>query len=838
MSVKNWNFSYNIERKRNLKQNILDTISLWGSIGVLWYSFISIIGEHFPEYEIDWWIIGCFTFILWIGYEWPKVYLKKLSILCRLAATAMPVVYIVVNFEKILDGVIRLAWFYLPYFNSYYKTNLYMGMAIENKNAVVAFTAISIVLWWLTWILGYGLKKRVLLVLFPVMALSIELFVGLSPHGSGLWYAFVGAILLTTVGSASVVKKVVAVLGVGISVLLSSVLYGEKIEVLATKEQKQELLKWQADFSLADFNLMNIVQFDIHFNWEQLNNDTPNYTGKIILEIETDKKPMSTIYLKGFYGTNYEGGNWNYDDSVFRTACQEAGKSQNEVAKQIFQMPYERRVQYDSEGVLEQELIKYKIIYTGTTGDVAYAPYGADYFSMDDAYTLMGDYLLKKSVLDNTIEGSGLSFSSKLDLWQEINLAIEKGFGNTEKWSQTEIDLNDQREELEWLNELSYAYLQVPESAEYLSNSIIEIDKRLIENELRQYEGFIYAIGSENYRRMQYAEEIVSYLRARMSYSLELDELPMGADPIEYALTESHEGYCMHFASAATLLLREVGVPARYVSGYAVEATAFETDEATGLFKAQVGDFMAHAWVEIYLDNIGWVHIEVTPGSSLENLPSEEEVSRWESTSEAFRERLEEESTELESELSSETTVTEIEEVTESTQQQNTEQNIPLDSETKELEGISDGKTNGKESSGDSWKMLGIVGGFVLLVGLIGYGIRYLMVLYEGILDKDVVKNRTRKAVKRINRRIWRILRFTTIQGIWKNWTDIEYRNALVERFVDISEADWDRYMEIVKKNYYSYDTISVEEMQFCYNCYKKVSLFNKFLTSSYQNKK
>jgi hypothetical protein len=75
---------------------------------------------------------------------------------------------------------------------------------------------------------------------------------------------------------------------------------------------------------------------------------------------------------------------------------------------------------------------------------------------------------------------------------------------------------------------------------------------------------------------------------------------------VEYFLIDSRQGYCMHFATAATLMLRELGVPARYVDGYVAEAKAGRI--------TNVPDSAAHAWVEIYLPGLGWYPVEVTPG--------------------------------------------------------------------------------------------------------------------------------------------------------------------------------------------------------------------------------
>lgn len=850
MSVKNWSFSYNRERKTEWKQNILDTISLWGAIGLLWFSFVSIIGEHFPEYSMDWWIIVLFVLVLWLGYDWPKNYLNRLVLPCRVAGVVIPVAYVVANFDRIIDGFIRLAELYLPHFNSYYGMNLYLGVATANENAVFAFTAVCLLLWGLVWFLAYGWKKRVLLTVFPVLALVSELVVGLSPVGNGLLYMFFAAMLLVLPGGTSVVKKVVALVCVWISVLLAGAGFEENIQNLATDEMKQEVLDWQNNLSLDNlesFNIFKLLQIDLHFNWEQLNNSTPEYTGKTVLEIEMDKEPEGTVYLKGFYATNYNNGNWTYDDSAFIAACRAAGKNSEEVAEQIFQMLYERQREYYGDDVLGFGDRAFKISYVGTTGDVAYVPYGTDYTSLDQQYTLMGDYLFKKAIWDNTIEGKGIEVWTNLNHWMYLNDRIEKGFGNREALLycfEDPIYLTDQVEELAFLNTLSEAYLQVPENEDYLSKAGEVIDRFLLDDGNK---GFGH-VQNENSRRIQCAQSVCEYLGQQMSYSLKLDRISAGTDPIEYALTVSHEGYCMHFASAATLLLRNAGVPARYVSGYAVEPSAFVEDRETGVYKAQVGDFMAHAWTEIYLDNIGWIPVDATPGSSLENLPTENDVQSWEDISEIHRQEFEDQepvSEKEETEQSSENTETESENVqTEEDIQEDlqTEQDV---AESEESESNDEDGT-AKDENADilvilkkACKVLGIVTGLALFVGMICVAVKSGISRYEAVLTKEINKKMTHRAVKRIHRRLYRRLRFSKV-GNWfqRRWSDTECKEALVERFVDVEEAAWDKYMDIVKKNHYSHDSISVEEMEFCYDCYKKASLINISLTKLWENKK
>ena len=65
---------------------------------------------------------------------------------------------------------------------------------------------------------------------------------------------------------------------------------------------------------------------------------------------------------------------------------------------------------------------------------------------------------------------------------------------------------------------------------------------------------------------------------------------------------------------ALPILYRLYGIPARYVSGYMVQPSAFSMRE-DGSFHANVTDGQAHAWVEIFQPEYGWMPVEMTPSS-------------------------------------------------------------------------------------------------------------------------------------------------------------------------------------------------------------------------------
>jgi hypothetical protein len=101
---------------------------------------------------------------------------------------------------------------------------------------------------------------------------------------------------------------------------------------------------------------------------------------------------------------------------------------------------------------------------------------------------------------------------------------------------------------------------------------------------------------------------VVGHLRQRHGYKLGIS-IPADADPLTHFLLAEPPppAHCEYFASAAAVLLRLGGVPARYVTGYVVP----EQNAQGGYWIARNRD--AHAWVEAYDETDGWLTVEATP---------------------------------------------------------------------------------------------------------------------------------------------------------------------------------------------------------------------------------
>ena len=149
--------------------------------------------------------------------------------------------------------------------------------------------------------------------------------------------------------------------------------------------------------------------------------------------------------------------------------------------------------------------------------------------------------------------------------------------------------------------------------------------------------------------RPEQARAIADYVRNCAAYNLDTPRMPSNEEDFAlWFLQDGDTGYCVHFATAAVVLLRAADIPARYVTGYMVEAAGGET--------AKVSAGNSHAWAEYYMPNLGtWVVLDATPGDII----TEETVTETEASAPPVTRPTEEETlppaTETEAPLPTET---------------------------------------------------------------------------------------------------------------------------------------------------------------------------------------
>ncbi|WP_020619132.1 transglutaminase-like domain-containing protein [Paenibacillus daejeonensis] len=137
------------------------------------------------------------------------------------------------------------------------------------------------------------------------------------------------------------------------------------------------------------------------------------------------------------------------------------------------------------------------------------------------------------------------------------------------------------------------------------------------------------AAGSDAYARALAMER---FLQENYRYTLQDTAVPgAGQDFVDHFLFDQQTGYCVHFASAMTVMLRTLDIPARWVKGFAspttplaqplleqgAGASAGDAELISYGYRADVDQRDAHAWVEAYIEGSGWVRFDPTPPAAV-----------------------------------------------------------------------------------------------------------------------------------------------------------------------------------------------------------------------------
>lgn len=712
--------------------------------------------------------------------------------------------------EAILGGSQGIAFLYVEKWNAYYGISTYAyRVNLEYVAAALDFWMV-VLCCFLVWEAKI-IRKNMVLALAPATIFVAELMIGYSPKALGIFFALAGILLVNFTGwkdtdfrpmpgkKKGSLWKGALVSGVllGVFVFLLCTIVNTQGTPSAQKliENPEKIKKFQEDLEteIAGFSFWNLFDGNGDFRVEELNNRTPQYQNIPVLTLETDQALLGNLYLKGFNGDSYSNGKWKLDTDDFEKACREAGFDSDQVAKEMaslgmekIQKNQEAKRVYDSTSPYEVDIMVDAILtYLDNFNRKAFFPY---FIQLEnEEVSVQGDcrYTKKRSLTE-------YSFS----VWK-YESQYQSKLGQFEAGTRLEWE--------DWYEEYVLEhYLEVPEGMKNVKSIAATISA------MKYADDVFETVDTENEERLLKAYQVRDWLARETNYSLELAEIPDDTDPIEFFLETSKMGYCMHYASAAVMLLREMEVPARYASGYIVNKDAQQ--QTNNGYEVVIRDNKAHAWVEIYLNGVGWVPVEVTKGYNVFSLG--ENMETMENVESQIQQNSQEESNNSEHSEDSQA---------EESQSEDSQTNTSTQQTNPNNQSSDTGYGNGRGKPDLAKAIVRLLGIFSVIAVVLGIFVLVRTQKNEkNRLIKELKRKRTRRAIKSINRKIYKKLRFTG--KIFNNHLrDEEYEIFLKKTFTKIPEEDWKRYMAIVKAAAFSNENLSVEEMEFCYKIYQKV---------------
>lgn len=300
-----------------------------------------------------------------------------------------------------------------------------------------------------------------------------------------------------------------------------------------------------------------------------------------LMEVVLSSEPTEDIYLRGYTGARFDGNKWNEvkhsQYMIYNLEFDSVKRELMEVIPNIL-------------NYLDEESSTITIYKNGLKSKYAYPPYNCippyerkiyydSYIEARDDYdkeTFEFYYRSQvesiKNSSDVTVTEDGYEITKAYEVLGE-EYVDEFFWGKMDPW-------------IEYENFVLDNYLDISNYPEKMESWNMTVD--------------------------EVSNIIDRYFSNGFHYDIRPGKTPESENFVEYFIT-TKRGFCIHFATLATLKYRSYGIPARYIEGYIIDRSAFKK-QADGTYKAVVTDNMAHAWCEVFDADWGWTPKEHTPG--------------------------------------------------------------------------------------------------------------------------------------------------------------------------------------------------------------------------------
>ena len=519
-------------------------------------------------------LMSTLSVLFWKTGNRKKILIQGLLLLCLYGVTIFCFRRTMLNSLgwALQDTILKL--------NSRYHIELIWTYIMEAETAVMqrrAAVSMLVVLVPYFLFIGYGvMRSRVTAIILAdalwfVAACGVDFF----PDGGAICFCVLGL-------AAVVIKKAYrddekagrwAVL-IGCTAMIVIMEFVSRFLLPVFDEKYEELLNVRVELNTKineewipklQYELTHLGKKGVDVDGELTGKGMPEYEDVPVYQVTVDKAPETAVYLRGYIGKEYSGNEWEPArdselEKYYRAKGWELPGNGGELINLTFQA-----FRDGAPGFIRVEEL-------GGRGSYSLYPCGAQ---------VTEDYRVH---WDGSVERKGSSY-------EYAYYMMNDSYGAGGLIGEA-AELEQRYRSYVYDNYCEYPAEQFPELTAFLENS-----------------------GFRNGDVYDSLADVLSYLRKNASYNLEVGDTPKGEDFVEYFLFDSHEGYCAHFASSAVLMLRYLGVPARYATGYSVSSDAFSRT-SDGDYTAVILDRQAHAWAEVYLDGVGWIPVEMTPGAT------------------------------------------------------------------------------------------------------------------------------------------------------------------------------------------------------------------------------
>lgn len=748
---------------------LLSTICLWcilsGTLLCMKDSFL-----------LDWWKIPYIeTRSFFISCFIVAIYQKKKTAITGILVSVLGTAFAIVSSQAIiLKEYVTLYNQVLHMINARYLTDYrYLdNLRPETGSTFIIFILALFLGFWLGIFFVTGKFRTISLLPIPAF-IVIGLLLGYAPSvrtlllllaGSGIWYVSSGL----TEDEAIRKEKILALLCMGAAVLCS---------LIVLKPTSTKLLKYSREWMKFQLSLEDTVlafadgqgwfpnYFDNRYetpNKVTLSNQKPRLTDEDMFRITISERPISIIYMKKFTGEVYQNGSW------------ESVEGNEEVQENLDS-------DYSSFSVFHETTLEMELELLGEKENVVLIPYGQQFHTVEQATGAV----YYNDVYDNEIT----------EPYKQLPEGQLKRLRDAAQELMSDTDFN----QYEWYNNLE-AFIVSDEFYSY--ESII------------QYDNISGTIILQGYTLE--SDMVKEFIQKDTYYSFDLKPVPKEQDFAEYFLFEQKKGFCVHYATTGTLLLRAMGIPSRYASGYIIMPSDFEENE-DGSFTAVVKKKRAHAWTEVLQGGslrlwgvqLQWEPVEMTPPAYINALRREDSQDSLEETVGGVEQQMREEN-----------------------QKENTpkQEEAPKPENNTESEPIQEKLADEKAFYIKDSYFSRAVKMVLLLFGLIFVLMMCLLLRRVWILSKRkklFLNGEPKQAVSDITKETLRILKAL---GYEKDpaVTELDYGIFVQKRLDCIWEDEFIKFITIARLNTYGNEVITEEQRQHMYQVYIRIAAFAK----------